>query len=785
MAGAHYDRYSDASIQPLSNPNYHSAPTDPSNAYADQPYRKKGTSKWLTVGVPVVIIIIVAAVVGGVVGSKSHKNSDNNAAAAANDPGFGSNGQPNPTQLSSIKEAIGIFATATNSFSIPIYPSTTNAAAFTLPTFVQGGGSWNADTFQPANPSPTTVRTDRPRLIAPAYKWQQLASFVASDPYMKEWNDTIIAHATQYAGMDPVPYTIDGGLDKSGVLDVARQVKQRIKAFGYAYRTTGQTMWADRAWKELQNACGQGSQPFGTAPDNWNTQHFLDVAEFTAAFAIGYDWMYDVWTDQQKQTIRNAIVTLGLQYGIQAYGTAGYGWWKGVNGNWNCVCNGGLTMGALAILGDDTTGTAQQILALSVDNAKANCAMGPSPDGTWSETPNYWYFGTTAHAEMTSSLMTATGSDYGLLTVNPSFALTGMYHMYVSGNQQMFDYGDHGPNKFSTTANAMMFYATQFKKPEYMLFQRDRIDAAEPWSMFWYDPSVAGAWWNDLPLDHWFTDSEDVWASMRSSWSDNTGMYVAMKAGNHTGHQTHGDLDAGDFVLDAMGVRWAGELGSGDYDAVGYFSSELQDSQRWLYYRKRTEGQNTLVLNEQNQAVSALTPSNFGSSNTTQGSSTVLQVPADSTAFFTTDMTATYNGTSIKRGIRFINGRKQVLLQDDITNAALPIQWRMHTNATVALNGASATLTLGGQTMQVSILNPPTGATFQTMAAVRYPNDPPLPPNTEDQLNPGVTVLVINLQPGTYNLQVLFNPQWPGMAASDFKTPGLVAIDSWTLTSHS
>ena len=63
-------------------------------------------------------------------------------------------------------------------------------------------------------------------------------------------------------------------------------------------------------------------------------------------------------------------------------------------------------MGALAILGDDTTGTAEQVLGLTIPNAMVNCAQGVSSDGTWSETPNYWYFGVTGHAEMISSLLT-------------------------------------------------------------------------------------------------------------------------------------------------------------------------------------------------------------------------------------------------------------------------------------------------------------------------------------------------------------------------------------------
>lgn len=132
-----------------------------------------------------------------------------------------------------------------------------------------------------------------------------------------------------------------------------------------------------------------------------------------------------------------------------------------------------------------------------------------------------------------------------------------------------------------------------------------------------------------------------------------------------------------------------------------------------------------------------------------------------------------------------LNARKQVLLQDDITNSQLPMQWRMHTNATVVTNGASATLTLEGKTMQVSILNAAAGVAFGTADPVRYSDDPALPAGMVDQPNPGVTVLTIDLQPGTYSLQVLFNPQWDGMSASDFVTPPSVSIDNWSLTSHS
>jgi hypothetical protein len=140
--------------------------------------------------------------------------------------------------------------------------------------------------------------------------------------------------------------------------------------------------------------------------------------------------------------------------------------------------------------------------------------------------------------------------------------------------------------------------------------------------------------------------------------------------------------------------------------------------------------------------------------------------------------------SSIKRGIRLLNGRRQVLLQDDISGSGTAIQWRMHTNATVATNGTSAILGLAGKQILVSILNAPSGVTFSTAAPVRYSSDPPLPSGATDQANLGVTVLVIDIPAGTNSIQVLFNPQWPDMSSNEFVTPPSVPIDNWSLTSH-
>lgn len=146
-------------------------------------------------------------------------------------------------------------------------------------------------------------------------------------------------------------------------------------------------------------------------------------------------------------------------------------------------------------------------------------------------------------------------------------------------------------------------------------------------------------------------------------------------------------------------------------------------------------------------------------------------------------------------------------MQDDVTNATTDIQWRMHTNASIAIDtsGTSATLTLGGETLIASILaGGPSGAVFTDLDPVRYATDPALPaPLYEnstadwvdygamnlnaDRTNDGVSVLAVTVSGGgTFSLQVLFNPQYTNSTElSSLITPPSVPVSEWTLTSHS
>jgi hypothetical protein len=135
-------------------------------------------------------------------------------------------------------------------------------------------------------------------------------------------------------------------------------------------------------------------------------------------------------------------------------------------------------------------------------------------------------------------------------------------------------------------------------------------------------------------------------------------------------------------VLDALGERWASELCHADYMSPGYFSSEAQNSTRWLYYQTKTQGQNTITNDGVNQLVDAVPHTTFATTGDVQPNSTH---PANkkSAVYWTANLTTSYNGTNIQRGIRLLKERTQVLIQDEVTDATTQSQWRMHTYASI------------------------------------------------------------------------------------------------------
>ena len=84
-------------------------------------------------------------------------------------------------------------------------------------------------------------------------------------------------------------------------------------------------------------------------------------------------------------------------------------------------------------------------------------------------------------------------------------------------------------------------------------------------------------------------------ALIRTGWDKGEGFYVGIKGG--TASANHAHMDAGSFVFEAQGVRWAQDLGMQEYYSLEKEGVRLrngdQDGQRWDVFRYNNFVHNT------------------------------------------------------------------------------------------------------------------------------------------------------------------------------------------------
>ena len=611
-----------------------------------------------------------------------------------------------------------------------------------LPDFIVFAQQYNQDNTQTGAPDPDTLLNtldqNHPRLILKDDQLAQIKTQWETDPELKKILSDVLTEADRLINKAPLEHKLVG----PRLLSVSRDALDRIYHFGIAYRWTGSQKYLDAGRDILLTV---------SAFPDWNPSHFLDVAEMSHAVGIGYDWFYHALNEETRNTIKAGLIRHGLEEGIKAYKSSRPAWWISSEFNWNQVCNGGLTVAALAIAETDPQ-YAQQIIP-EVYKSLPTALKTYEPDGAWGEGPGYWNYATRYTVYGLSALNSALGTTFGLQNKS-GLTKAGYFPVHGAGpTDYYFNYADVGEN---ARRNPMPcnFYLASAYEDDFIAVSEHNIVArkkAEPQHIMWYvpKPNISA-----IPeLDRKFDGIVEV-AFMRSSWEDPNAVFVGLKAGYN--QVNHGHLDLGNFIIDALGERWASDLGSDDYNLPNYFGKAV-DATRWTYYRLNSESHNVPLINNKSQHPE-------GTSKLT-GFRTNGAFP-----YAVVDLSQAYleNASGqIKRGLALINNRQDVLIQDEY-NLDTPrfIQWGMTTKATISLqDDGSAILTQNNEKMYVQILSPQ-GWQFGIDSAQQ---------SSPQKTNTGYSRLVIRpvFETAQLKITVLFSP------IADTPKPTVTAISQW------
>lgn len=210
-----------------------------------------------------------------------------------------------------------------------------------------------------------------------------------------------------------------------------RRVLDHVSTLALMYRITLREPYQRRAVGELRAAANFR---------DWNPANFTDTAEMAHAFALGYDWLYNSLSPDERAWIQDAIATRALDPAIAIYQRDGG--WPHDHLNANLICNAGIGLGALAIAGDkvmnDKCGVVLRYAFDSIPHGLATYGV----EGSWPEGMAYWESVTRYACAFFSGLQTSLGNDYGL-SASHGVDRAGRFRIHMTGpTGKVFNFAD-------------------------------------------------------------------------------------------------------------------------------------------------------------------------------------------------------------------------------------------------------------------------------------------------------------------------------------------------------
>ncbi len=523
------------------------------------------------------------------------------------------------------------------------------------------------------------------------------------------------------------------------LLSISRDVMEKVITWILLYKLgdyneAERQLIFDRIWAEIDAVCNFYDEE--NKCYSWNPSHFLDVAELAYPMGIAYDWLYDDLTEAQRSQMAKAMYELALKQTTVLGGTYNL---AGATNNWNGVCNGGIMTAALAIVNDKyiiDNGLQDDVITVlgTCITAVEKGMWVYAPDGGYEEGPGYWSYGTTYTQVLISALDSACGTNYGLYN-SPGFARSAYFTTYLGSANTTWGFHDGGSGDSNPTIAA--WFAKKSGDGNLNAIRRQGIEkgwtGVTVYDIMYFNPHIINNTIT-LTLDAYY--SLDTIMTFRSSWNSDNSIFAGLHGGDN--QASHGDLDIGNFVICVNGVYMICDLGSDAYNMVGYFGSY-----RWSYYRKRTEGQNSLVMIYEGESWNGKTgvpqairgngeiysgavpdPDYYGQDANAVSEAIAFESGTNS-AYGIIDMAPAYKSVKdgMKRGLYMTNNRSTVVIQDEGNfSASMDIWWFAHTQGQITIlpGGKSAVIYRNGVYLYAEIVtdpNSPMSASFKVMEA--------------------------------------------------------------------
>lgn len=516
-----------------------------------------------------------------------------------------------------------------------------------------------------------------PRLILTGADFKRISE--SDDPIYALAKREAIRVADCYLTEPLLEYEIPDGIR---LLIISRRMLSRSFSLGMAYQLTGEVKYARRLYREMANVCSF---------KDWNPYHFLDVGEMACAVGVAYDWIYDCMSDEERRFIRSAIIERGFEPAMDDYldreRRRSYRWYQDDPGdNWKMVCNGGITIAALAICDEDDADTdyLADIFGYAFENTYRAVRDFYLPDGSYSEGFTYWNYATDYLGYYVSALKSSTGTDYGLSDYKPVEDSAYYVKFMCSNRFYSFNFGD--AIEEMVCPEVMFFIGKNFAKADIMTMRKEQIvknpELASVRDLFWYEPCESVGL-EGRPMGFGSVGGDN--ASFRSGFSEDD-LYAAIHFGDNDAY--HGHADMGNFVVEWKKHRFLCDLGQDNYNVKRYRDA----------YRYRAEGHNTLVINPgegPDQVLSSVCHVDRFSDGTSGD------------AYAISDISSAYGGKGVIRGMRMTADKRWVILRDEMKLEEDDFGfWFAHTRGKIEVidGGKSAIIDMDRDKLYLAIL---------------------------------------------------------------------------------